>query len=122
MAELRKRVKPFLRWAGSKRKQLARLAMFWTDDHVRYIEPFAGSACMFFEIAPAEAVLGDFNSSLIEVYRTVRHRPNRIYDRLCRIRRDTETYYRWRQKKCEQLDIETRVVRFIYLNRNCFNG
>jgi len=44
------RAKPFLRWAGSKRKQLTRLAQFWTDSHRRYIEPFAGSACLFFEL------------------------------------------------------------------------
>lgn len=29
--------KPFLRWAGSKRKQLSRLELFWTPSrHIRY--------------------------------------------------------------------------------------
>jgi DNA adenine methylase len=116
------RAKPFLRWAGSKRKQLSRLAKFWTPGHLRYVEPFAGSACLFFELAPREAVLGDNNSSLIETYRLVRDLPDRLYDRLRRIRRDEKTYYRWRQKRTDDLDLETRVVRFIYLNRNCFNG
>lgn len=116
------RVKPFLRWAGSKRKQLPRLAQFWTAAHTRYVEPFAGSACLFFELAPSKAVLGDNNSSLIEVYRHVRDQPDEVYDRLRRIRRDSETYYRWRKRHPNDLDLETRVVRFIYLNRNCFNG
>lgn len=117
-----RRAKPFLRWAGSKRKQLVRLAYFWTGEHTRYVEPFAGSACLFFELAPAKAILGDSNESLIEVYRTVRDAPDRLYNRLCRIKRDEETYYRWRKKSPEKLDAETRVVRFLYLNRNCFNG
>jgi len=43
-----RRGKPFLRWAGSKRKQVTRLASFWTPEHKRYVEPFAGSACLFF--------------------------------------------------------------------------
>lgn len=122
MQELEARAKPFLRWAGSKRKQLSRLAQFWTPTHLRYVEPFAGSACLFFELAPLTAVLGDNNCNLIEVYRVVRDQPDRLYDRLCRIRRDQETYYRWRKKRSDRLDVETRVVRFIYLNRNCFNG
>jgi DNA adenine methylase len=122
MAESPGRGKPFLRWAGSKRKQLQRLSQFWNAKHKRYVEPFAGSACLFFELAPTSAVLGDNNRSLIEVYRVVRDHPDRLFDRLCRIRRDAETYYRWREKNATQLDAETRALRFVYLNRNCFNG
>jgi DNA adenine methylase len=111
-----------LRWAGSKRKQLSRLASFWSPDHKRYVEPFAGSACLFFEIAPAAAVLGDSNNELMEVYRVVRDAPEHLYHRLCCIRRDPTTYLRWRQLKPGSLDRETRALRFLYLNRNCFNG
>ena len=114
--------RPFLRWAGSKRKQLARLASFWSSNHKRYVEPFAGSACLFFAIEPEFAVLGDSNKELIEVYRVVRDDPERLYQRLCRIRRDLKTYLRWRHLRPESLDSGTRAVRFLYLNRNCFNG
>lgn len=102
--------KPFLRWAGSKRKQLARLAPFWLSHHERYVEPFAGSACLFFELAPKEAVLGDNNKELIELYRVVRDEPERLYQRLCRIRRDLPTYYRWRRLEAGVLDRETRAL------------
>lgn len=114
--------KPLLRWAGSKRKQLHRLSAFWSAKHSGYIEPFAGSACLFFALEPSRAVLGDSNRELIEVYRTVRDEPERLYRRLCRIRRDVETYNRWRALRPKTLDRETRAVRFLYLNRNCFNG
>ncbi|MGD0619366.1 MAG: Dam family site-specific DNA-(adenine-N6)-methyltransferase [Bryobacteraceae bacterium] len=117
-----RRGKPFLRWAGSKRKQVSRLASFWSPDHERYVEPFVGSACLFFEIAPKSAVLGDTNKELMEVYRVVRDEPERLYRRLCRIRRDLRTYCRWRGLKPQSLDRETRALRFLYLNRNCFNG
>lgn len=114
--------KPFLRWAGSKRKQLARLSRFWTDAHTGYVEPFAGSACLFFELAPKCAVLGDRNRELIEVYEVVRDEPERLYRRLRRIKRDLETYLRWRALDSTILDRETRALRLLYLNRNCFNG
>lgn len=121
-ATFRLRYKPFLRWAGSKRKQVSRLASFWSTDHLRYVEPFAGSACLFFELAPKLAVLGDNNRELMEVYRIVRDEPDRLYRRLCRIRCDLPTYLRWRRLKPRSLDRETRALRFLYLNRNCFNG
>ena len=120
--EIQTRAKPFLRWAGSKRKQLGRLGSFWSTSHARYVEPFAGSACLFFALSPKSAILGDNNRALIDLYRVVRDEPERIYHRLCRIRRDTETYYKWRKLKPRTLDRETRAVRFLYLNRNCFNG
>jgi DNA adenine methylase len=116
------RAKPFLRWAGSKRKQLSKLMQFWTDRHSRYIEPFTGSGCLFFALAPHHAILGDRNRDLMEVYQVVRDEPERLYRRLCRIRRDISTYQRWRSMNPERLDLATRALRFVYLNRNCFNG
>lgn len=122
MVKLHPRGKPFLRWAGSKRKQVKRLAVFFSPKHHRYIEPFAGSACLFFELCPSVAILGDNNRGLIGVYRQVRDNPERLYRRLYRIGRDPDTYYRWREMDDRKLDPETRAVRFLYLNRNCFNG
>src|SRR5207244_11933353 len=93
------KAKAFLRWAGSKRGQLHRLALFWTPGHRRYVEPFAGSACLFFSLAPQKAILGDTNPFLMEVYRVVRDQASEVYDRLRKIRRDSRTYYHWREKK-----------------------
>jgi DNA adenine methylase len=114
--------RPFLRWAGSKRKQLSRLAAFWSPEHQRYVEPFAGSACLFFELVPKAAVLGDSNKELMETYGVVRDEPERLYRRLSRIPRDANSYKHWRGFKPRSLDRETRALRFLYLNRNCFNG
>lgn len=114
--------RPFLRWAGSKRKQLPQLRAFWSDSYSRYVEPFMGSACLFFDIAPQAALLADTNGALIETYRVVRDRPEDLYERLCVIPRDRDTYNRWRSIAPRTLDRETRALRFLYLNRNCFNG
>ena len=114
--------KPFLRWAGSKRKLVKRLRTYWGPHHARYIEPFAGSACLFFELMPKSAVLGDSNKDLIELYREVRDDPDRLHRRLVHIPQDAATYYRWRAITPHTLDPQTRALRFLYLNRMCFNG
>lgn len=114
--------RPFLRWAGSKRKLIPRLKNFWIDEGARYVEPFAGSACLFFFLRPKAAVLGDNNPELINVYRVLRDSPEEIYQRLVHIPRDSKSYYRWRSKDPTKLDTQTRALRFIYLNHNCFNG
>jgi DNA adenine methylase len=112
----------FLRWAGSKKKLIPRLEQFWSATFSRYIEPFAGSACLFFSIEPSAAILGDTNKELIDVYRVLRDDPERIHRRLVAIPRNKATYYRWRAKEPKKLDTATRALRFVYLNHNCFNG
>jgi DNA adenine methylase len=76
---------------------------------------------LFFELDPPRAILGDTNAELIHFYNVIRNIPERLYRRLCAIPRDAETYYRWRNDR-HGLDDEKAALRFLYLNRNCFNG
>lgn len=112
----------FLRWAGSKKKLVPRLEKFWGRDYSRYVEPFAGSACLFFSLRPRAALLGDSNAELINVYRELCRNPEKMHRRLVGIPRKADNYYYWRAKKPSELDAETRALRFVYLNHNCFNG
>lgn len=114
--------KPLLRWAGSKRKLLPVLRQYWNSDYSRYIEPFAGSACLYFSLAPKQAILADLNAELIEMYHVVRERPEVISDCLEIYSGEKEEYYRVRAQEPGELDSATRAARFIYLNRYCFNG
>jgi DNA adenine methylase len=114
--------KPFLRWAGSKRKQIPRLKEFWSADYDRYVEPFAGSACFFFSLRPKDALLADNNVALIETFALVRDDPSSVYDRVVAIPRTQERYYLERARNPAKLTPIQRAARFIYLNRNCFNG
>ena len=115
-------VKPFLRWAGSKRKQVPTLARFWNSKYPRYVEPFAGSACLFFSLQPQDALLSDKNAELIDAYEIIRQHPTEIYRKLQRLKRCRETYYRLRKHDPSDLREIDRAVRFLFLNRNCFNG
>lgn len=114
--------KPFLRWAGSKRQHLAVLSSFWTSDFERYVEPFMGSASLFFAIRPEKAVLSDLNSNLVRTFIAVRDHPQAVANRLAKIRFGKRSFYRVRQMDETKLDPIDAAARFIFLNRFCFNG
>jgi DNA adenine methylase len=113
---------PFLRWAGSKRKLLPRLLTYWTDQYVRYIEPFTGSACLFFAIAPRIAILGDLNGELIETFQQVKSHPVQVAHILRQYRRSRRVYHHVRGLDLSNLSPQEKAARFIFLNRFCFNG
>lgn len=114
--------RPFLRWAGSKRKVLPYLKRFVPPQFNRYIEPFAGSACLFFDLQPKHAILSDLNRELIDTYRTVRNDPQLVGRTLAKLPVGREAYYKIRFLKIDKMSAVQRAARFIYLNRFCFNG
>jgi len=114
---------PFLRWAGSKRRLLPVLQTFWTSKHKRYVEPFAGSACLFFAINPPKAILGDLNPELIATYIEVKYRVSKVLQELKAMpQANKDEYLRLRSLDTSMLSPAARAARFIYLNRHCFNG
>lgn len=113
---------PFLRWAGSKRKQLPILSKFWHQDFQRYIEPFMGSACLFFALRPKRAILADINADLVRTSVAVRDHPRAVSNRLAKIRLGRRSYYSIRRLNMSELDPIDAAAHLIFLNRFCFNG
>ena len=74
-------VRPLLKWAGGKRQLLPVLAEHYPATFSRYIEPFMGSAAVFFDLlnsrrlARKAILLADVNPDLIGCYRILRDRP-----------------------------------------------
>lgn len=114
--------RPFLRWAGSKRSLLPELKSRVPIGFNRYVEPFAGSACLFFSLNPEQALLSDVNAELMDVYRAVRDYPEEIASELSSMPVSREHFYGLRAQTASDLRPQDRAVRFIYLNRFCFNG
>jgi len=115
-------MKTFLRWAGSKRQMLPELKKYIPDTYERYVEPFAGSACLFFDISPAAAIIGDINSDLINTYKTIQRHWKKVAEALEKLVPCEKTYYALRCCQPNSLLRNERAARFIYLNRFCFNG
>lgn len=116
-------MKPILRWAGSKRHSVGVLAKYWERASAnRYVEPFAGSAALFYCVGARRALLGDLNADLIQTYRTIKRDPRRVGRALRAWPGNAATYYRLRALKRSSLTLTERAARFLYLNRWCFNG
>src|SRR6266480_2259737 len=91
-------MQPLLRWAGSKRQLVPTLSQFFDPDcHDRYVEPFAGSACLFFALKPKRAILGDINGELIRTYRDIKYRGKEVMSRLQRFRKSKKEFLRRRK-------------------------
>ncbi len=115
-------MKPFLRWAGSKRQLLSVILKNIPGFTGRYIEPFIGSGSVFFALAPSEAVISDTNKYLIETYNAIKRSAIGVHDVYSSLQPNKEEYYRVREALPGQIDSVTRAGYFIYLNRYCFNG
>lgn len=113
---------PIIRWAGSKRQIVGALKAFWPKNATRYIEPFCGSACLFFTLEPAAAVLGDLNREVILTYRSLQRDSSLVFECLKRLPRGKAAYYRIRSIAPHSLTETEIAARFLYLNRYCFNG
>lgn len=112
----------FLRWAGSKRQQIPVLSAIWNPTYRRYIEPFMGSACLFFHLQPKRAILTDINTNLVRTFIAVRDHPRAVWNRLSKIPLGKLSYYSIRRSRLQDLDDLDAAANFIFLNRFCFNG
>lgn len=114
---------PFLKWAGGKRWLLREnKTAFDLTGISRYVEPFAGSAAVFFCLQPRRAILNDANAELIETYKAIKSDWKSVLDLLCRHHRSHSDDYYYQVRDATPTDLATRAARFIYLNRTCFNG
>ncbi|MBQ0759796.1 MAG: Dam family site-specific DNA-(adenine-N6)-methyltransferase [Zhongshania sp.] len=113
--------KPIIRWAGSKRKLLPTLLEHLPAEYERYVEPFCGSACLFFAQNQKRALLSDFNGELTNALLLIKRTKN-LHESLINIPPTKEEYYRQRSINPEDLSTRERAIRFLYLNRYCFNG
>jgi DNA adenine methylase len=128
-------VRPFLRWAGGKRRiSKMLLENFPTEfdaERNRYFEPFLGGGAVAFAsgnptsehyIPGTQLVLNDMNAELVNTYCVVRDNIGQLIKKLDEYSElvDPENYYEIRASKPS--GIITRAARFIYLNKTCYNG
>lgn len=122
MAVKKESITPFLKWAGGKRWLVENHLSLFPKQYARYIEPFVGSASVYFSLKPSRAILGDDNKELIETYMTVRDHWEQVEAelRFHDLHHSSEHYYQIRDSKPRLA--WKRAARFIYLNRTCWNG
>jgi DNA adenine methylase len=75
-------IKPILRYPGAK-WSIARWITSFFPEHKHYLEPYCGSAAVFFNKTPAEhEILNDLNSSIINLFYVLREHGEELARRI----------------------------------------
>ncbi len=118
----KKRVKPFLKWAGGKTQLLEELLIAMPDQYNTYIEPFIGGGAFFFALRPEKAIISDSNPELINCYKQIAENVEKVIGLLERYENTGEMFYEVRKQDWTKLDPAEAAARMIYLNKTCYNG
>lgn len=112
----------FLKWVGGKTRIASIIASLAPDRYKRYVEPFCGSAAVFFALRPKKALLNDAIAELIICLEVVRDDPVEVMNLLDKLLNTKEYFYQVRSQNPEEMSTSARAARFIYLNKTSFRG
>ncbi len=113
---------PFLKWPGGKRWLVHQYASLFPSRYCRYLEPFLGGGAVFFHLTPLRAILSDTNRDLVNAYQCLRKHARTIDERLSKLQQKHSRALYYRVRATCPTDAIEQAVRFLYLNRTCFNG
>lgn len=121
---------PFVKWAGGKTQLLDKIRALMPKEYNHYFEPFIGGGALFFNVAPKNFTINDFNSELVQAYKCFTSNDDfkALVEKLdfYQENHSEEQYYQVRAMDKEEdfltLPIYERAARMIYLNKSCFNG
>lgn len=134
--------KPFVKWAGGKRKLLSEIECGLPqglDKYQTYVEPFTGGGAVFFHLRQRyyqdriRFVLNDLNSHLITTYKIIRDTPEEL---IMLLKEKQRRYYAFADESAQHEfflserelfnqkcpDETERAALFVFLNKTCFNG
>ena len=127
--------KPFLRWAGGKRKLVPEILKSFPSNFDpsknKFFEPFVGGGSLMLALGDKNSenylpgknlIINDINPDLISTYKVLRDQPKKLITELSKLqshvtKKDFENVRALKPKS----DLQ-KAVRFIYLNKTCFNG
>lgn len=127
-------MRPLLKWTGSKQRVVDTLCQHMPARIEQYVEPFAGSAALFFELSRRNqlnaAIINDVNPHLIQFYREIRDDYVGVHRYVNQIARQHSeaTYYKIRSLVNDCNPIRPAcggsyyAACFWYLNRAGYNG
>ena len=134
-----RKAKPFVKWAGGKRRLLNTITAILPKEIHRYFELFVGGGALFWQLAQQQRAtaycLNDSNQMLINAYTAIRDQPllmsatleivvdhynNHVTDHKAQ-------YYLWRKRLNGLIALgptndPDAAMLFLTINRLCFNG
>lgn len=121
-------LQPFTKWTWGKRQLLGELRSYMPETYGRYFEPFVGGGALFFDLAPEQAVINDFNEELINAYRQIKNNPAELINLLIKHKENnSKDYYLAlrsadRDGRISRMTGVERAARILYMLRVDFNG
>ncbi len=129
---------PIIKWVGGKRQLLPVIKKSMPKQFNTYIEPFFGGGAVFFDISPKRAIINDFNSQLVNLYKQLSNKRTMLqmlkvlsdiqagYNALTTMEAKSKYYYDLRERfnvgiRNNEFSVYTASL-FIFLNKNCYNG
>jgi len=117
-----KHLKPLIKWSGGKSDEIKMFEKYFPEQYTRYIEPFVGGGSVYFYLNPANAVISDVHTELIDLYKNIGNGKGReIYEFMEQNPNDENTYYKVRDEM-EIKDSLDSAKRFYYQRKTCFRG
>ena len=121
-------LQPFTKWTGGKRQLLPVIRELMPKTYNRYFEPFVGGGALFFDLAPKDAVINDFNAELINCYQQIKDNPQELIE-ILKVHQEynSKEYYldlrsADRDEKIDMMSEVQRASRILYMLRVNFNG
>ena len=121
-------LQPFTKWTGGKRQLLPVIKSLMPESYNCYFEPFVGGGALFFELAPKNAVINDFNSELINCYQQIKDNSSELIKFLSGHKENNSKDYYLnlrsadRDGRIEKMTNVERAARIMYMLRVNFNG
>ena len=121
-------LQPFTNRTGGKRQLLEELRSYMPETYGRYFGPFVGGGALFFDLAPEQAVINDFNEELINAYRQIKNNPAELINLLIKHKENnSKDYYLAlrsadRDGRISRMTGVERAARILYMLRVDFNG
>ena len=121
-------LQPFTKWTGGKRQLLPVIRELIPKTYNRYFEPFVGGGALFFDLAPKDAVINDFNAELINCYQQIKDNPQELVE-ILKVHQEynSKEYYldlrsADRDERIDMMSEVQRAARILYMLRVDFNG
>ncbi|RLB63208.1 MAG: DNA adenine methylase [Deltaproteobacteria bacterium] len=115
-------LRPFLKWAGGKRRLVAQIVPHLPRQFGRFHEPFVGSGALYFHLRPTRASLSDTNERLVRTYSGLRDEPDRVIELLSSYPHDKQFFLKMRAQDIDERSDAEVAAWFIYLNKTAYNG
>lgn len=113
-------LRPFIRWAGSKRLMLEQLLDHVPSHYGTYFEPFVGGGSLLLRLRPKSARVADALLPLTDAWKMTRDDVDGLIERVHGWRFDRVTYDAVKRETFA--DPLSRAAQFLYLNRGAYGG